>query len=138
VVFFAFVYVDTGKLDRMEANAREWVGKLPTGQRIVAVVKPPTGWRIPFVYHSIERACIGHCFSYGNYEPASLQFRVRAMPGSSLVVSSDFKAEAIVRGDYAVQQSDLPLVSIYQCDAADWTRLCAAELSVGSKTGKPD
>jgi hypothetical protein len=138
VVFFAFVYVDTGKLDRMEANARERVGKLPTGQRIVAVAKPPAGWRVPFVYHSIERTCIGHCFSYGNYEPSSLQFRVRAMSGSSLVVSSDFKAEAIVRGDYAVQQSDLPLVSIYQCDAADWTRLCAAELSVGSKTGKPD
>jgi len=55
-----------------------------------------------------------------------------------LVVSSNFKAEAIVRGDYVVQQSDLPLVSIYQCDAADWTRLCAAELSVGSKTGKPE
>jgi hypothetical protein len=63
---------------------------------------------------------------------------VRAVPGSSFVVSYDFKAQAIVRGDYVVQQSDLPLVSIYQCDAADWTRLCATELRVGSKTGKPD
>jgi hypothetical protein len=136
--FFGFVYVDTGKLDRMEASARELVVKLPAGQRIVAVAKPPAGWRIPFVYHSIERACIGHCFSYGNYEPSSAQFRVRAVPGSSFVVSSNFKAEAIVRGDYVVQQSDLPLVSIYQCDASDWTRLCATELRVGSKTGKPD
>jgi MFS family permease len=136
--FFALLYGDTGKLDRMEANARELVGKLPAGQRVVAVAQPPAGWRIPFVYHSVERACIGHCFSYGNYEPSSGQFRVRAVPGSSFVVSSNFKAEAIVRGDYVVQQSDLPLVSIYQCDAADWTRLCAAELRVGSKTGKPD
>jgi len=136
--FFAFVYVDTGKLDRMEAHARELVTELPLGQRIVAVAKPPAGWRIPFVYHSIERACIGRCFSYGNYEPSSAQFRVRAVPGSSFVVSSDFKAQAIVRGDYVVQQSDLPLVSIYQCDATDWTRLCATELRAGSKTGKPD
>jgi len=113
------------------------VTELPAGQRIVAVAKPPAGWRIPFVYHSIERACIGHCFSYGNYEPSSAQFRVRAVPGSSFVVSSNFKAQAIVRGNYVVQQSDLPLVSIYQCDAADWTRLCATELRVGSKTGKP-
>lgn len=136
--FFVFVYVDTRKLDRMEASARELAAKLPAAQRIVAVAKPPAGWRIPFVYHSIERTCIGHCFSYGNYEPSSAQFRVRAVPGSSFVVSSNFKAEAIVRGDYVVQQSDLPLVSIYQCGAADWTRLCAAELNVGSKTGKPD
>ena len=136
--FFAFVYADTGKLDRMEANARELLTELPAGQRIVAVAKPPAGWRIPFVYHSIERACIGHCFSYGNYEPSSAQFRVRAVPGSSFVVSSNFKAQAIVRGNYVVQQSDLPLVSIYQCDAADWTRLCATELRVGSKTGKLD
>ena len=27
--------------------------------------------------HVIDRACIGHCFSYANYEPATAQFRVR-------------------------------------------------------------
>lgn len=136
--FFTFLFIDTGGLDRMEAHARQLVRALPAEQRIVAVAKAPEGWRIPFVYHSIERACIGRCFSYGNYEPSSLQFRVRAVPGSSFVVSSNFKAEVIARGDYVVQRSDLPMVSIYQCDAIDWTRLCAAELRVGSKTGKPD
>jgi len=138
VTFFVFLYEDTGRLDRMEENARELVVKLPEAERIVAVAKAPAGWRVPFVYHSIERACIGHCFNYGNYEPSSLQFRVRAVPGTSFVVSSNFKAQAIARGDYVVQKGDLPLVSIYQCDTADWTRLCAAELKAGSKTGKPD
>jgi len=137
-IFLALLYHDTGGLDRMEENARALVTELPPGTRIVAVAKAPTDWRVPFVYHSIERACIGRCFSYGNYEPSSSQFRVRTAPGTSLVVNSDFKAQAIARGDYTVQPGDLPLVSIFQCDAADWTRLCATELRIGSKTGKPN
>jgi len=33
---------------------------------------------VQFIAHSVDRACIGHCFSYSNYEPSSGQFRVRA------------------------------------------------------------
>jgi len=29
-----------------------------------------------------ERACIGHCFSYENYEPSSRQFRVARAEGA--------------------------------------------------------
>jgi hypothetical protein len=65
-----------------------------------------------------------------------LQFRLRATPGR-FVVESDFKAEAIAKGNYVVQKSDLPLTSIYQCDLRDFTRLCAAALGPGQKTGNP-
>ena len=137
-VFFLFLYQDTGKLDRMEANARVVVQQLPVGTRIVAVASPPGDWRIEFIHHSIERACIGRCFSFANYEPSSLQFRIRALPGGFFVTDSADKSEAMSSGDYLVQKGDLPLTSIYQCDDADFTRLCAHALREGQKAEDPE
>ena len=54
----------------------------------MAVANAPEDWRVPFIYHSIDRACIGHCFSFANYEASSLQFRVRALAGNSIVTTS--------------------------------------------------
>ena len=138
IVFFFFLYQDTGKLDRMEANARRVFQKLPVGTRVVAVANPPGDWRIEFIHHSIERACIGRCFSFANYEPSSLQFRVRALPGSYFVTDSADKSEDMSSGDYVVQKSDLPLTSIYQCNEADFTQLCALPLREGKKTEDPE
>jgi hypothetical protein len=137
-VFFFFLYQDTGKLDRMEASARAVVRTLPPGTRIVAVANPPGDWRIQFIYHSIDRACIGRCFSFANYEPSSLQFRVRALPDSHLVTTSVEKSDDMSSGDYIVQKDDLPLTSIYQCDEADFTQLCALPLKEGQKTQDPE
>ena len=136
--FFLFLFQDTARLDRMEANARVVVRALPVGTRIVAVANPPTDWRIEFIHHSIERACIGRCFSFANYEPSSLQFRVRALPGSYFVTDSADQSEAMSSGDYVVQQKDLPLTSVYQCDEADFTHLCALSLREGQKTEDPE
>lgn len=136
--FFVYLYQATAKLDRMEANARAIVSTLPPGTRIVAVANAPDFWRIMFVYHSIERACVGHCFSYANYEPSSLQFRIRALPGSFFVTDSAEVSEAMSSGDYIVREADLPLISIYQCDAADFTKLCALPLRAGQKTEDPE
>jgi hypothetical protein len=41
-------------------------------------------------------------------------------------------------GDYIVRKGDLPLVSIYQCDDADFTKLCARPLREGQKTEDPE
>jgi hypothetical protein len=136
--FFVFLYQDTGKLDRMEATGRAAVQKLPPDTRIVAVANPPDDWRIQFIYHSIERACIGHCFSFANYEPSSLQFRVRALPGNYYVTTSVDQSDDMASGDYVVQEKDLPLTSVYQCDDKDWTQLCALPLRAGQKTQDPE
>ena len=37
--------------------------------------------------HFVDRACIGRCFTYSNYEPGSKQFRVRLSPEGSSIVS---------------------------------------------------
>jgi hypothetical protein len=138
LVFFLFLYQDTGKLDRMEANARTVIQSLPVGTRIVAVANPPDDWRIQFIYHSVERACIGHCFSFANYEPSSLQFRVRALPGNYVVTTSVDQSDDMSSGDYIVQKADLPLTSTFQCVEADFTQLCALPLRVGQKTEDPE
>lgn len=137
-VFFAFLLQDTRKLDRMETNARAIAATLPTGTRIVAVANAPGDWRVGFIYHSIDRACIGHCFSFANYEPSSLQFLLRALPGNRIVTTSVDQSDDMSSGDYLVRQADLPLMSIYQCDDNDFAKLCGLPLKEGQKTEDPE
>ena len=79
----------------------------------------------------MERACIGHCFSYANYEPSSGEFRVRVREGSPVVTSSTDTAEDMAAGEYDMDETDLPMKQIYQCDAKDLTGLCIRDLKAG-------
>ena len=109
LVFFPWMYQDTGLLNRMEEQARALVSKLPYGSRVVPTIWTPSGWRIG-AEHVVDRACTGTCFSYSNYEPSSRQFRVRIKPeGSPIVVSSPVASLAMRDGTYVVQEADLPL-----------------------------
>jgi len=121
VVFYVFLYHDTGWVNRLEASAEELVSGLTAGTRVLVTVDAPADFRILFINHSVERACIGHCFSYANYEPASGEFRVRVRDGSPVVASSTEVAEDMASGEYEVDETDLPLKQIYQCDASDLT-----------------
>jgi len=138
LVFMIFSYQDTAKISQIESNAQTLIAKFPPGARIVPVISAPDDWRVQFIAHSVDRACIGHCFSYSNYEPSSGQFRIRVHPGSWVVTDSVEKSEAMSSGDYVIEPDDLPLVSIYQCADADWTQLCAAPLRTGNKTEDPE
>jgi hypothetical protein len=68
-----------------------------------------------------------------NYEPSTGQFRVRVREGSPVVVASPDDSEDMQFGSYEVQEADLPLKEIYQCNAADWTKLCVRDLRAGEK-----
>ncbi len=71
----------------MEAQVVQLVKKLAPNQRVLATIEPFPGSRI-LNQHIIDRACIERCFSYGNYEPGSRVFRVRATPGNPYVLDS--------------------------------------------------
>jgi len=133
-VFFVFLYLDTGRLNRMEFQAERYERLLPPGQRIIATIFPFQGSRL-LMNHFIDRSCIGHCFSYGNYEPSSQQFRVRANSGNRIVTASAESADAIESGEYVVQPGDLPIYQIFQCDL-NMTELCMRELVPGEKNGR--
>jgi hypothetical protein len=136
-VFFGFLFHDTATLNRIEANASRVIAGLPQGAHVIPYLNAPDDWRVEFIYHVVERACIGHCFSYSNYEPASGQFRLRVRPGSPIVTSSSDDAESMASGDYDIKPSDPPLIGIYQCDDNDFTKLCAAPLQPGESTQTP-
>jgi len=131
IVFFAFVFHDTAALNRMEAQAERLLRALPQNSRVMATVEPPWESRI-LIQHIIDRACIGHCFSYGNYEPSSRVFRVRPTPGNPYVTDNYSDAIDMEDGYYTVQPADLPAYEIYECDSTG-TRLCVRPLAAGEE-----
>jgi hypothetical protein len=136
MVFFSFLYQDTRWLNRLETNAEKLVSALPPGTRVIATIGAPPDSRIRFIGHAVERACIGHCFSYANYEPASGEFRVRARKGSPVATASTDDAEDMASGEYEMDDADLPMKQIYQCDANDLTKLCIRDLQAGETNGR--
>jgi hypothetical protein len=136
IFFFTFLYTDTIDLNRMESSAEQIVSQLPFGTRVIATIWAPPDSRVSFIGHIVDRACIGHCFSYANYEPSSGQFRIRAHPGSPVVSASDDDTEDMQAGEYEVQDEDLPMMEIFQCDEKDLTKLCIRDLASGEKNGR--
>ena len=134
VVFFAFAYQGTALAERVEMNAETITRQLPLGTRVLASIFEPPDYRMGTL-HVVDRACIGHCFVYSNYEPSTKQFRVRVNEGSPVVTASADDSEDMQSGSYDVQGEDLPLKQIYQCDPADWTKLCIKDLRAGEKNG---
>jgi len=133
-VYFTVVYQDTRLANRLEENAEKITRELPPGTRVLATIFEPADYRM-VTLHVVDRACVGHCFLYSNYEPATKQFRLRAKEGSPVAVASSDDSEDMQFGSYEVQDEDSPLKEIYQCDAADWTKLCIRDLKAGERNG---
>jgi hypothetical protein len=132
-IFFAMQYHDTAVFNGMEREVETLVAGLPYGSKVSYTIDVGNFSRINS-RHFVDRACIGHCFTYSNYEPGSKQFRVRLSPqGSSIVSSSGFDLE---HGTYVVRQQDLPLYQIYQPDEADLTKLAIRGLAAGETNGR--
>jgi hypothetical protein len=135
VAFFTFIYQDTGFLNRMEASADRVTQPLPFGTRVLATIFAPNTYRTIYL-HIPDRACVGHCFLFSNYEPSTRQFRVRVQQGSPVVTASVDDSEDMQSGTYDVQDEDLPLKQIYQCNAADLTQICIRDLVEDEKNGR--
>jgi hypothetical protein len=137
IAFFAFLYQDTGKLNRMEAEIERLVATLPKGERVTATIWAPPDSRLPYIVHMVDRACVGKCFSFQNYEPPSRQFRVRiADNGSPLNTDDSDTSQQMEAGEYIVQPEDVPMAQIYQCDHDDLTQLCIRQLAAGEANGR--
>lgn len=132
-LFFVFLWQDTGSINEMEAQIVPLVSSLPPGTRVMGSIVSDDRMRV-MKQHILDRACIGRCFSYGNYEPGSHDFRVRARPGNAYVLATFDQAAATEDGEYVVQPRDLPLYQIYEC-SDDGQTLCIAALHAGEKNG---
>jgi len=112
VLFFSFLYVDSSALNYVEALLEQSVAELPYGTRVVSALCDQRG-DVNLVNHTLDRACIGRCFAYANYEPPSKAFRIRVEGESPVVVTTDAESGALQLGSYIVKPRDLPLFQIY-------------------------
>ena len=130
LVFFGFSYADERALNQVETEMERAVAQLPPGQRVVSVLADPES-RIQSLAHVVDRICVGRCFSYANYEPATAQFRVRADHANPFVVSDYGESWEIQTGGYVVKPRDLPMYNIDLC-APPNPRICVAPLRAGT------
>lgn len=128
-IFFSMLYRDTRMLNRMEAQAEHLIHTIPRGSRVLATILRPPRSRVLF-QHIVDRACIGHCFSYGNYEASSGAFRIRITAPNPYVMSENRSTAEMEEGDYTLAPHDLPAYQIFQC-STDWTKLCIRPLEDG-------
>jgi hypothetical protein len=128
-VFFLFLYQDERALNRFEDQMESVVASLPAGQRVISGVTE-NGTRSNALAHVLDRVCLGRCFSYGNYEPSTAQFRVRARGPNPYVTHSYPDADAILRGGYVPRQKDLPM---WQVRLGPDRTLLAVPLAAGSR-----
>jgi hypothetical protein len=108
VLFFGFVWSDEGALNRFEDRLEMTLATAPHGQRVAAPVYDPD-LRFDSLSHMIDRACIGRCYSFANYEPSTAQFRVRAAAGNPIVANRYDDSYALQMGTYRVKGSEMPL-----------------------------
>lgn len=129
-IFFSNLYWDTSKISGVEDQVDKLVASIPSGQRVIEETLVLAGLDRVGMVHIIDRACIGRCFSYGNYEPSSGQFRVRSQSENPVVLTTNAGVDAVRLGTYVVQPRDLPLYDIYQCVEGTMV-LCLRELHAG-------
>jgi hypothetical protein len=136
VLFFTLLYTDQRDLNNMEDQMDLAVNRLPTGQRVINSL-PGQSLRSLCFHHDLDRACIGHCFSYANYEPSSRQFRIHASPRNGIVLDDYADVDAVAGGRYIVQPRDLPVYLVYPC-GLDSRDVCSRLLRVGETSGTPN
>jgi hypothetical protein len=135
LIFFGLLYRDSGAISKMQDQVEQLVSQLPASQRVTYTIWSLPDSRLSFIGRMVDRECVGRCFSYQNYEPSTLQFRIRARPGNPIVASSVEDVDLMESGLYIVRPSDLPIYEIYQCDERR-TILCMRELDAGEANGR--
>jgi hypothetical protein len=131
VVFFGFLFHDESALNAFEGRMQRMVMQLPPGQRVVSGADD-LSLRVNALTHMIDRVCIGHCYSYANYEPSTWQFRVRAAAPNPYVIADYAESFALQNGQYIVKPRDLPL---YEVTLDDQGNQIIVSLQAGGPNG---
>ena len=131
VGFFALTLRDDIALTRFNAELREVVDTVPTGSRVLASMVDLQA-RVNPLLHLVDRACLGRCFSYGNYEPATMQFRVKAIGQNNIVLTSPMAIRKVEEGSFTISDVDVPAYAVCNCTDSP-QRLCANRLIAGEQ-----
>ena len=90
------------------------VRTLPAGARVVATVRDSSLF-LPALQHLVDRPCIGRCFDFGDYEPATTQFRLRAQPGNPYVMTDINDVLDLENTEYVWRRQDIELYRLLPC-----------------------
>jgi len=132
LVFFGFLYRDEKILNAIEDRMDRVISQLPPGQRVVSGVDDPF-LHVFGVTHMIDRVCLGRCFSYGNYEPSTGQFRIRAVADNPYVAKQYADTWDMQTGSYVVRDRDLPLLQLILDQGG---RMVVRSLEAGKPCGR--
>jgi len=132
--FLFLSYRDDSALNIVEQKVARAVAGLPPGTRIIAAVKDSRLY-IPALQHVADRACIGRCFDFADYEPSTGQFRVRAQTGNSFVITDPDDIGELEHRQLVFQRTDVPVYRLFPCDGRD---ICADRVSPGQALIKED
>lgn len=111
LLFAGMLFRDELRLNRFEDQIEAAVSQLPPMQRVISGIDQPSLRANP-ISHLVDRACIGRCYSYANYEPSTAQFRVRADRPNPIVAWRYIDVAKVQSGEYEVKESDLPLYQL--------------------------
>lgn len=130
-LFFAVLFRDEQRLNRFEDQMDRAVMQLPYGQRVVSGIVD-SDLRAFALTHMIDRACIGHCYSYANYEPSTAQFRIRATEPNPYVIADYGDSFDMQNGKYVFKPGELP---VYSLDISKSGEITTRRLKAGAATG---
>ncbi len=131
-LFFTFLFIDVRAYDAIENEIANLASRTPSGARFVAEVSDSNS-RLSPLLHAADWACIGHCYSYANYEPATGQFRIQVTAPNSAVAPDMRTVQDIEEGRHIVTPQEAPIYSVCRCDQQN-PPLCLRRLDAGEKT----
>jgi hypothetical protein len=127
--FFGLLYQKTSRLNRLEDEVQVLVNQMPPMQRVIVPLIDKNS-RVPWLAHLADRACIGHCYSYANYEPSTDLFRVRVLRRNPFVAATYAESYQMQIGEYRPTAADPPIYRISSCGE----QLCASLLAPEATT----
>jgi len=120
LVFFGYLFRDERRLNLFEDRIDTAVAQLRAGERVVSPILD-SDLRANALTHMVDRACVGRCYSYANYEPSTAQFRIRALAPNPFVVADYSDSWDLQNGKYVVQPADLPIYELVVAQSGEVT-----------------
>lgn len=118
----------------MERDVARQLAGVPDGARVIGGAQY-RNTRVGY-YQLAERPCLGRCWSYGNYEPSSGQFRLRATAPNPRVMADVAGVQDLHMGRYVVRPADVPAFALENCPATA-NRYCLRAVAPGDTVGRP-
>lgn len=136
-VFFSMLFADWSALNRIQRDLTDSVRLLERDARVVAPILLEAPDAQPsraslLMAHAVDQACLGHCLSYGNFEPSSRQFGVRCNPDSMTVLCDSRRVAELERGRFVVTDADSSLYVAEACYATERIHFRVRRARVGA------